>query len=194
NGIPAFPQAEMILPQLGSLPNMAVLTSEELDMERISLRAIFSDRAFVTRYSINLEAPSPSETINLARWIKSSKSLSLNNPYPGSSLDITFLLPARPLAMTATISLVEVSPSTVIMLKDLSTQYLSVSCSRFSSMAKSVTTQASMVAILGWIIPEPLATPPRFTVSPSATKSTNRSLAKVSVVRIAFATKEPALV
>ena len=100
---------------------------------------------------------------------------------------------ALPLAITTTMSFVEVSPSTVIILKVRSTTSFRVFCNSFGSMATSVAINASMVAILGWIIPDPLAMPPMLISWPSSSNSRKPSLGKVSVVSMALAANEPAL-
>ena len=84
-------------------------------------------------------------------------------------------------------SLVEVSPSTETMLKVSSATHLSAFWSRAGEMAASVVTKQSMVAILGWIIPEPLAMPPIVQVLPPSGNRTATSLRLVSVVMIASA-------
>ena len=56
-------------------------------------------------------------------------------------------------------SLVEVSPSTVMQWKERSTERASMSWSRSAGMAASVKTKASMVAMFGWIMPDPLTMP-----------------------------------
>ena len=56
---------------------------------------------------------------------------------------------AAPLASTTAMSLVLVSPSTVIMLNETSTAALSLSCKNSLSTAASVVMKASIVAILG---------------------------------------------
>ena len=58
-------------------------------------------------------------------------------------------LSAMPLAITAQVSLVEVSPSTLIMLKVESTVALSAFCSISGAMAQSVVMNTSMVAMFG---------------------------------------------
>ena len=75
-------------------------------------------------------------------------------------------LPAIPFARSVTISLVEVSPSTLTMLNVSDTSPESACCSILALIAQSVVRKTSMVAILGWIIPEPFAIPPRWQVAP----------------------------
>ena len=54
-------------------------------------------------------------------------------------------------------------------------------------MAQSVVRKHSMVPMLGWIMPEPLAMPPIRTVLPPITVSTASSFLTVSVVMMAWA-------
>ena len=54
-------------------------------------------------------------------------------------------------------------------------------------MAQSVVRKASIVAMLGWIMPEPLAMPPMEHSTPSTSNSTANCLSSVSVVMMAFA-------
>ena len=83
--------------------------------------------------------------------------------------------------------MVEVSPSTVMRLKVRSTP-LRTSCrSTGKTICASVTTNASMVAMSGMIMPEPLATPSRDTSTPSSTTVAEAVLATVSVVIMARA-------
>ena len=81
-------------------------------------------------------------------------------------------------------SLVEVSPSTLTILKVSCTSEDRAFCSISGAMAQSVVRKTSMVAILGWIIPEPLAIPPRRQATPPTVNSTATSFMRVSVVMI----------
>ncbi len=79
--------------------------------------------------------------------------------------------PAQPFAITSTMSFVDVSPSTVIWLNETSVISLSAFLSACSSTAASVVTKPSIVAMLGWIMPEPFAAPPIVMMSPPITSS-----------------------
>jgi hypothetical protein len=57
--------------------------------------------------------------------------------------------PAAPLAMTSNVSLVEVSPSTLMELKVREVTSRSVRCNSDGEMAASVNTKARVVAMLG---------------------------------------------
>ena len=87
--------------------------------------------------------------------------------------------------------MVEVSPSTEIILNVSFTSALTARCSSSLDMAASVVTKASMVHILGWIMPEPLHMPPMVTVFPPSSTWTAISLCTVSVVIMAFAAAVP---
>ena len=92
-----------------------------------------------------------------------------------------------PLASTTHMSLVEVSPSTVTRLKVRATTSWRASLSISWVMAQSVVTKASMVPMLGWIMPEPLAMAPRRTSLPPMVRETAISFFTVSVVMMAWA-------
>ena len=81
----------------------------------------------------------------------------------------------------------EVSPSTEIWLKVAGTTVESAFCSTAGSTWASVVMKSSMVAMLGWIMPEPLAMAPMRQVLPPTVNSTANSLAWVSVVMMAVA-------
>ena len=89
--------------------------------------------------------------------------------------------------MSATMSFVEVSPSTVTMLKVPGMSSLSAFASIAGLMAQSEVMKPSIVAILGQIMPLPLAMQPMRHSTPPAVKLTAISLLCVSVVIIASA-------
>ena len=93
----------------------------------------------------------------------------------------------RPLASTITVSLVEVQPSTLRMLKEAATASASAGASNSAGAAASVVRTASIVAMFGASIAAPLAMPPTTKPSPR----TSVSLRTVSVVRIASAAWVP---
>ena len=89
-------------------------------------------------------------------------------------------------------SLVEVSPSTVTRLKVRATTSCRASSSISWVMAQSVVMKQSMVPMLGWIMPEPLAMAPRVTSFPPRVRETASSFFTVSVVMMArAASSEP---
>ena len=94
---------------------------------------------------------------------------------------------AWPVAHRISVSLVEVSLSTVMQLNERSAPRASSACSIPAGSFASVATKASMVAMSGWIMPEPLAMPLMVTGTPSIAAVRVTSFAKVSVVMIAAA-------
>ncbi|SCZ97281.1 BZ3500_MvSof-1268-A1-R1_Chr4-2g07108 [Microbotryum saponariae] len=82
--------------------------------------------------------------------------------------------PLAPLASTTIVSLVDMSPSTEMELKERSTAYVSASCREAGVTAASVAIMPSSVAcggpMLGWIIPAPLSMPTILTSLPPSSK------------------------
>ena len=156
---PDFPIAITILPQFGSSPAIAVLNKGELAIEKPIFFAIVVDLAPITFIVINFFAPSPSTTICLERFNANlckafSKSCSL-----GSKTLYIFEFFALPVAKIATISFVEVSPSTVIELNVVVATFLRIAFKNTEGIFASVNINDNIVAILGAIIPEPFAMP-----------------------------------
>ena len=176
----------MMRPQLGSLPASAVLTSGELAIARATRSASAAVFAPRTSTATSFDAPSPSLTISLASVWQSSTSPAANHE--------ALLAPARtvtpeaPLASASTVSLVDVSPSTVMWLKDSFTAAHSTSRKTVGATAASVVMKASMVAMRGWIIPAPLATPARQTDRTPASVRNTQDFENVSVVLMARGT------
>ena len=79
-------------------------------------------------------------------------------------------------------SLVEVSPSTVIALKVFSTFFFNKLLRTDGAMFASVNIKPSSVPIFGNIIPDPFAIPEMFTVFPPMVKVSKAIFAIVSVV------------
>ena len=90
-----------------------------------------------------------------------------------------------PFARTVTMSFVEVSPSIDSILKLFLTSLERAFCSISDEIATSVVRNTSIVAILGWIMPLPLAIPPMRQVFPPSSNSTASCFSSVSVVMIA---------
>ena len=89
---------------------------------------------------------------------------------------------AWPVANSSTVSLVEVSLSTVVQLKLAATPRASIACKAAAGIAASVKTKQSIVAMSGAIMPLPLAMPQmRTSVSPIRAVRV-AALGKVSVV------------
>src|SRR5260370_28590546 len=96
--------------------------------------------------------------------------------------------PAAPLARTSSESFVEVSPSMLIALNVRAVTSLSVFCSREGAMAASVVTNASVVAMFGWIMPAPLAQPTMWIRLWPIVKEAAAVFGPASVVQIASET------
>ena len=123
----------------------------------------------------------------IASGRQTARSASANVPYDASSI----VTPLAPLARTITQSFVEHSPSTVMALNVSSTTSRSARSSNGNGTAASVVTKPSIVAIIGSIMPEPLAMPPILTVRPPMCTSVAASLGNGSVVMMARATADP---
>ena len=92
---------------------------------------------------------------------------------------------ALPVANRISVSEVEVSLSTVMALKVVSTLAASMACSAAAEIGASVKMKESIVAMSGAIMPAPLATPAMLTVTPAISTAAPAPLGKVSVVMIA---------
>ena len=155
------------------------------------IRASCLDDAWMTFVSKRAVAPSPSPAIFFARVSLISWSASRNASYSGL-FSLISGFSAIPFASTSSVSFVEVSPSTEIILKVSTTSSFTAFVSSSLEITASVVTKASMVHILGWIMPEPLHIPPRVTVLPPISICTAASLFFVSVVMIALDALVPA--
>jgi len=109
-------------------------------MARPTLRALSSETAPVTAISMNFCAPSPSRTTRWASWRQTSVSAAAKASAPGLSNEASGGLPALPVAKVSTVSLVEVSLSTVMQLKVARLAADSSSCRNDGSTAASVKT------------------------------------------------------
>ena len=168
-------------PQLASAPNMAAFTRLEQTTDLATVLACASSAAPVTVHSSSLVAPSPSAAMQRHRWTVTVLSAAMKASNSGPSAVIS-AFPAWPLARMTTMSLVEVSPSTLTILKVRCTSLESAFCSMAGLTAASVVRNTSIVAMLGWIIPEPLAMPPSTHCLPPTVNSTASCLGTVSVV------------
>ena len=135
----------------------------------------------------NLVAPSPSRASSWARSISTSSSARLKSTRTGSSASSIGAWRAAPVATSSSVSLVEVSPSTVTQFSDLSAASASSFCSTAPGTLASVKTKASIVAMSGAIMPEPLRKPLMVTVRSPILAWRVASLGKVSVVMMAAA-------
>ena len=122
-------------------------------------------------------APSPSRAIACARF---SNTCAMASSTRGNSWG-SGRTPEAPFASRSRVSLVDVSPSTVIEWKDRSTACRKAGSRYEKSIFASVTMNDSIVAIFGWIIPDPLANPK--TRTPPA--SEEATFGNVSVVMFA---------
>ena len=91
------------------------------------------------------------------------------------------------MAISTKASLVEVSPSIVMRLKDRSAASRASCCTSAGAMFASVATKPSMVAMLGRIMPAPLLMPVTVTVLPPMRTCREAALGTVSVVMMASA-------
>ncbi len=174
-------------PQLGSSPAIAVLTSGELPIARAMRRAARSWAAPVTLTVTNLLAPSPSRATCWARSRSRSSRAARKPSRRWSSGSTISGLSALPVAAASTVSEVEVSLSTVMQLKLRSAASASRACSVTGGSFASVKAKASIVAMSGAIMPEPLAIPVNVTGTPPISAWRTAPLGKVSVVMIASA-------
>ena len=180
------PSAARIRPHDGSPPKIPDFTRLPPATARARSRAISRSGTPATSTMNSLLAPSPSAAIALARSAQRLVSVAsrvLKAALPGSIAGA----PEAPLASAMTVSLVDMSPSTVMVLNVSSTADTSARCSVSGATRASVVMKQSMVAIWGWIIPDPLAMAAKRTVLPPSSISRKASLVRRSVVRIASA-------
>ncbi|OQC55660.1 MAG: hypothetical protein BWX54_01844 [Verrucomicrobia bacterium ADurb.Bin018] len=158
--------------------------------ERTAASASATLRAPCTVTVTNFCAPSPSRTISMARRKVTPSSAATKagqSGWPG----LRSALPAQPLASSRTVSLVLWSPSTEIRLKERSTAAFNARCSARRSTWASVSRNASMVAMQGWIMPAPLAMPVNRQARPFTLNGTVKRLGRVSVVMMPAAAASP---
>ena len=132
-------------------------------------------------------APSPPRTMPSA----SSRQTARNPPTNGAYSASPIVTPLAPFASSITQSFVDVSPSTVMALNVSSTASTRARCSIGCATLPSVVTNPSIVAIIGSIMPEPLAMPPIVTVLPPRVTVVHASFGNGSVVMIARAACGP---
>ena len=177
-------------PQLASAPNMAAFNRLEQMTLFATVFAVARFAAPVTLHSSSLVAPSPSPAIFRHRETVTEFRACMKAVKSSPSVSTTGL-PARPLARIVTMSLVEVSPSIDSILKVFAMSPDRAFCSMAGVIAASVVRNTSMVAMLGWIMPLPLAMPPKRQVFPPRVNSTATSLRMVSVVMMPSAAALP---
>mmetsp|Transcript_17011 Transcript_17011/g.47787 ORF Transcript_17011/g.47787 Transcript_17011/m.47787 type:complete len:290 (+) Transcript_17011:18-887(+) len=172
------PMAPASRPVLGSFPATAHLNSGELTMWRPKYRACFiSPGKLVMATRITWDVPSPLRTMSAASPLQMSNNADSNSAMSTSSeiwLDAT----------RTAVSLVDSSPSTDMALKDSSTAARRRRCRSAFGTVASVRMYASMVAMLGSIMPAPLAIP---TTRAPFDRVRLRTLGKRSVVMMALA-------
>ncbi len=161
----------------------ALVRLEQITLLATALAAV-SSFAPVTAHSKSFVAPSPSPAMLRQRKMFTVLSACMKTSKSAPSAVIS-ALPARPLAIMLTMSLVEVSPSTLTMLKVFLMSPLRAFCSMAGEIAASVVRKTSMVAMSGCIMPLPLAMPPKRQVLPPRLNSTAISFFFVSVVMMA---------
>ena len=147
------PTAARIRPQLGSSPPMAHLTRLLRATARPTVTASCSLTAPMTSMVIIFCAPSASSWSWRARSAHTSVSVTVNSPRSGRT-------PVAPLAISSTVSLVDMQPSVSSRSKVSATADRSAASSSAAVRSASVVSTHSMVASAGASMPAPLAMPP----------------------------------
>lgn len=177
-------------PQLASLPKRAVFTRGERAMVDAMRLASGKEGLLITRTRTNFVAPSPSRTTSCDSCCVKDVRVSMRASPSGEAREVTSWPPAAPLARIATVSLVDMSPSTEMELNDRSTAWVRSSESVVAEMEASVARIPRRVAMFGWIMPAPFVMPAREYViwgDEGSLKVRERSLGNVSVVQMARA-------
>src|SRR4051812_37706203 len=174
------PMAASTRPQLGSLPNSAVLSRLFRAQARPAVSASRTLAAFRTVIAMSLVEPSASASSCIARSVAAAVSAAVNS----SAVGVT---PLAPLAMAMTVSLVDRQPSESTRSKLTPVAARSAVSSTAGSTTASVVRTTSMVARLGASMPAPLAIPPMVHPCPVCTVV----LGTESVVMIARAASGP---
>ena len=136
---------------------------------------------------MNFVAPSPSRTIAWASCCATANTASRSKAPSADSSWVIGVLPARCVAINTKESLVEVSPSIVMRLKERSAASSTSPCISCGAMAASVAMKPSIVAMFGRIMPAPLLMPETLTVLPPIMSWRDAALGTVSVVMMASA-------
>ena len=114
-----------------------------------------------TRTRTNFVAPSPSRTTSWeSSWVKDVR-ISDMARLSGEVREVRGGPPAASLARRATVSLVLVSPSMLMALKERSTAWVRRGWRIVGGMVASVQRMPRRVAMFGWIMPAPLDMPAR---------------------------------
>mmetsp|Transcript_11678 Transcript_11678/g.54387 ORF Transcript_11678/g.54387 Transcript_11678/m.54387 type:complete len:378 (+) Transcript_11678:282-1415(+) len=179
---PEYPAAHASRPQLGSWPKMADFANDDDTTDLAMSRASSREFAPFTLHSMRHVAPSPSHAMDLAMpthtAVKAASSFSASGVPAAIGSP-----PAAPDARPMTQSLVLVSPSTEIWLKELTDARLTIARHASGSTFASHVTTPSMVAMFGWIIPLPLPMPPIRTLRPPRSPPPPKSTSTASVLR-----------
>ena len=134
---------------------------------------------------MNLVAPSPSRTMACANSIETLARAWRTMAKRGSSRRSISGRRARCELNTTKLSLVEVSPSIVMRLNDSRASSVTSSRNNGPAIGASVATKPSNVAMLGAIMPAPLAIPVTVMGTPSTTMRRDAPFGTVSVVMMA---------
>src|SRR5271165_6066894 len=153
NTASVVPTAASTRPQLGSSPPMAHLSRLFRATARPAVTASVSEAAPTTSIVIIFSAPSASSWSCLARSAHTSVSARMNSLFSGDT-------PAAPLAISSTVSLVDMQPSVSSRSKVIAVADRSAASSSADVSTASVVSTHSMVASPGASIPAPLAIPP----------------------------------
>ena len=134
-------------PQLGSCPKMALFTSEDPTTLFATVLASAALAAPSTSHSISTVAPSPSQAIDFASPCSSAVSAASSAAPSGLAASAMGAPPARPDVRPSTVSLVEVSPSTVIWLNEAVAARWNMARQAAGATGASHVTTDSMVAM-----------------------------------------------
>ncbi len=170
--------ASMMRPQFGSPPAHAHLTSVEFAIASAASFASRAEAAPSTWTSTSLDTPSPSFTI-----IRASATATCSSAAERISSDGR--TPDAPFASAITVSFVLMSPSTVMRLNEFETTIFKILRKTVCGTSASVVITQSMVAMLGSIMPAPLAMPPTRNAPFGVSTEIEISFGKVSLVMIA---------
>ena len=163
---------------------MAAFTRLEPATDRARSRATSASTAPRTHTSTSFVAPSPSSAIARARSTHREEMAASNAGQSGCDSS-SIGAPERPFASRNTASFVLMSSSTVRLLKLARTARRRPLWSATSEAAASVVRKASIVAISGAIMPDPLQNAAIVTSTPPADSVRCESFTRVSVERIA---------
>ena len=167
-------------PQLGSLPKTAALNRLVRATLRATSTASSSDAALRAVIAISWSAPSASLRSCIARSVHAWVSASVKSAGVG-------VMPLAPLAITVTVSLVDMQPSESRRSKETRVAARRAASRSAAGTTASVVSTTSIVASWGASMPAPLAIPPIDQPAPSTTTC----LLTESVVMIASAAAGP---